>query len=274
MQACLCVVPITFLLLACGSNEPSPAQREDQGANIKLQTACDIDGSGSGRCNFTNLDSTPGSLCGRAIVRRTAKVIDVQRSVLKIRVDKKRHLTRPEAQTIAEQVSTQEHLEESASPIFCSGKVEQRETKAIEFVVPLVSALCAGQTSGEWNESCELIFRPEATPSEMPPSPPTQDELAKHLKSALDDIAKIEKTIDQIDRIADYVETHQLKHGSYPTKLSQVTIPPPADTNDPWGREITIRLADPVAFICSPGLDGVMNRAEGGVDICQTLPRL
>jgi hypothetical protein len=107
------------------------------GGDSKISTECVMNGSGSGKCDFTNVGTSKDGICGKIIVRN--------------KQDKKT----------------------AESGVFCSGSVPQKTTLSVNFEIPkvqqlcgvsameqkMVSAMTGGLASANWTEKCEFNFQ-------------------------------------------------------------------------------------------------------------------
>ena len=274
MRAVTFLVSLSLLCVACESKDKPPTEEINQ-APLKIDASCIMEPSGKGKCSFTNLDSTAGSVCGRAFVRRTTTPIDPQKKVIGVIVREKRRLPRSEVEQLATQIATQKVVGEVKSSLFCSGSVSPKETKAVEFFVDDVSTLCSGMKTEDWGINCALGFRgEEPAPNSATPVSDDSAKLKEEVVATIDAIDKIHAASDQVQLVAGLVESYHRRTGSYPSDLKLVNPITTKDLTDPWGMEISIRVNGSVAFICSPGLDKERNhQVKGGMDICEILPR-
>ena len=107
----------------------------------ELKTNCTMNGLGNGTCRFTNLGTEQSALCGRIVVLRSEPP------------------TAPPDypnQAQSERFAAQA-LGVAVSEIFCSGQVQPKETKPVDFAVPL-SGLCGGAKTDAWSDLCSFGF--------------------------------------------------------------------------------------------------------------------
>ena len=89
----------------------------------ELSQDCTMNGFGQGRCSFTNKGDAKGSVCGHIVVTH----------------------------------NNGDGTEESSE--FCSGEVENKSTKQVDFSVPAVRALCKTQgLDKSWGDVCSFTF--------------------------------------------------------------------------------------------------------------------
>lgn len=103
-----------------------------------LTTNCQMNGFGSGSCQFTNTGTAGGAVCG-------AVVVSVNPAIL--------------ASTALR--SSAQNSGVGASPVFCSGDVASQETEDIQFSVPAVRELCGAIPDMSWSQVCGLEFVPQ-----------------------------------------------------------------------------------------------------------------
>lgn len=123
---------------------PAGRQCEDNRCVEKqpeLKSSCTMNGLGNGTCRFTNLGPEQRALCGRIVVLRSEPPTALP--------------DYPNAAQ-AERFSIQA-LGVVASEIFCSGQVQPKETKSVDFIAPL-SSLCGGAKTDVWSDLCTFSF--------------------------------------------------------------------------------------------------------------------
>lgn len=87
----------------------------------KIEQSCRMNGFGKGECSFTNTGTGTGDVCGKIRVSRNGGGSE-------------------------------------ESDLFCSGQVEKRSTKSVDFMVTGVSRLCDAPAGKDWRDVCSFTF--------------------------------------------------------------------------------------------------------------------
>lgn|GEM_PF-3161942 len=262
---------IFFFLAACG--EP------------QLASTCKMNGLGSGSCSFTNTGNASGAVCGAVRLTRVTPSLDLQTAVMDATngrgdyVYDFKKMREPARAELANAVAVQRVLKQFESSVFCSGQVAQQETRAVDFTLSDIDALCGG--GGEWVRNCELGFvvdagKPSSAGTDRPNLNAPLEAARKEAQLTIDAIQTARHQVWSAVELD--VGLIHMKSRIQPSDIDELARlsgkgADPSAYLDPWGQKLKLERkaayagAIPVVWVCSAGLD----KQFDGADICDSL---